>query len=330
MLSATLQEYLDRDDILSGVMEWIVEESPLMKALSFKKMVGNSLKYNVEVTLPASGWIARNQQLSESTGDIEQRTTDVYTLHQTSYTNKSAIDLNATQDPETVDVQQASKSMAHEFEKTLIIGQTSVDSTTNQFKGLLRTVAELESATTTDLDGPNNSQVVVGTASTGALTMNDLDLLVDQIKPGKPDMILCSRAARRKMNTLSRASGSGGLYVADAELFGVKMSHFDEIPIYVSDWVKDNYVEGSSSIQTIADYDFDARAVAGTNENTMIFALQVGESKCTALQAKPMLHERETFLEDYHAIANRFTWEVGFACFKKFSLAVCTGINPAD
>ncbi|KKL68509.1 hypothetical protein LCGC14_2124270 [marine sediment metagenome] len=330
MLSATLQEYLDRDTILSGVFEWIIEESPLIHGLSFKPMVGNSLKYNVEIALPTASWIGRNQQLEENTGTFEQRTTDVYTLIQTGYTNKSEIALNATQDPETVDVEKASKAMAHEFEKTMIIGQTSVDSTVNQFKGLLRTAAELESATTTDLDALNNSQVIAGTTSTGALTMNAMDKLFDQIKPGAATLTLMSRAARRKLNTLSRASGSGGLYIAQVDQFGKKMAHYDDVPIMISDWIKDNYIEGSSSVQTISTYDFDAAAVAGTNENTMIFVLQIGEDKCTALQAKAMEHERHTYIEDQHAIANRFSWEVGFACFKKFSFAVLTGINPLD
>jgi len=329
MLSSTLQDYLDRDTILAGVFEWIVMESPLIANLPFKPMVGNALKYNVELTLPTAGWIARNQQLTENTGTFEQRTTDVFTLHQTGYTNKSAIDLNATQDPEAVDIELAVKAMAHEFEKTMIIGQTSVDTTTNQFKGLLRTIAELEGATITDLDAPNNSQVIAGTTSTGALTMKSMDELVDQIKPGKPDMLLMSRLTRRKLNVLMRASGSG-VQDSHSDLFGRSMPMYDTIPIMVSDWIKDNYIEGSSSVQTITDYDFDAAAVAGTNENTMIFALQLGEDKVTALQAKDMMHERETFIEDQHAIANRFTWEVGFAIFKKFSAAVMTGVNPRD
>ncbi len=333
MLSATLQDYLDRDTILSGVMEWIVMESPLLRALSFKQIEGNSLKYNVETVLPTASWIARNQQLTENTGTFEQRTTDVYTLIQTGYTNKTAITMNATQNPEAVDIEKAVKAMAHEFEKTMIIGQTSVDSTVNQFKGLLRTVAELETATTTDLDGLNNDQVVVGNAATGALTMTMMDELIDQIKPNKPDFLLMSRRARRKLNVLSRASGAtgaSGFMITDSGLFGMKMAHYDEIPIFVSDWLKDNYVEGSSSVQTISTYDYDAAAVASTNENTMIFAMQVGEDKVTALQGKAMEHERETFIEDQHAIANRFSWEVGFACFKKFSLAVLTGVNPRD
>jgi len=157
-----------------------------------------------------------------------------------------------------------------------------------------------------------------------------MDELIDQIKPGKPDMLLMSRRMRRKLNILSRASGSGGLYLADAKLFGIKMMHYDEIPIYVSDWILDNYPEGSSSVQAISTYDFDAAAVAGTNENSVIFALQLGEDKVTGLNAGEMKHEREEFVEDYNAICNRYIMYTGLACFKKYSLAVLTGVNPRD
>ena len=328
----TLQqyEYLDRDMILQGVVDWIVKESPLLGAVPMKPMQGNSLKYNVSLTLPTAAWLTVGDQIAESTGTYEQRSTDIYTLIQNAYTDKSAIALNATQNPEAIDAALAAQAMAHEFEKTLIIGQTSVDSSAKQFKGLLRMLAELETTSTTDLDAINNDQVIAGTTSTGALTMPVLDELLDQIKPGKADLLLMSRRARRKVNVLSRASGSGGLYLADSEKFGIKMMHYGEVPIYVSDWVLDNYIEGSSSVQAITTYDFDAAAVAGTNENTMIFAMQLGEDKVTGLHAGEMAHEREEIVEDYNAILNRYIWYVGLACFKKYSLAVLTGVNPRD
>jgi len=310
-----------------------VKESPLLKALPMKSIQGNSYKYNVSLTLPTASWSAVGDPITESTGTFEPRSTDIYTLIQNAYTDKAAIALNATQDPEAIDAALAAQAMAHEFEKTLIIGQTSVDSTTKQFKGLLRMIAELETVDTTDLDAINNDQVIAGTDSTGALTMEDMDELVDAIKPGKPDMILMSRRARRKLNVLSRASGAtgaSGFIITDSEKFGIKMAHYDEIPIYVSDWLLDNYIEGSSSVQAISTYDFDAAAVAGTNENTMIFAMQLGEDKVTGLNAAEMKHEREEIVEDYNAILNRYTWYVGLACLKKYSLAVLTGINPLD
>ncbi|MAF43118.1 MAG: phage major capsid protein [Parcubacteria group bacterium] len=330
MQTLTQYEYLDRDMILRGVVDWLVKESPLLGALSMKSVQGNSLKYNVSLTLPTAAWSAVGDPITESTGTFEQRSTDIYTLIQNAYTDKASIALNATQNPEAIDAALAAQAMAHEFEKTLIIGQTSVDTTTKQFKGLLRTVAELESATTTDLDAINNDQVIAGTTSTGALTMASMDELVDQIKPGKPDLLLMSRRSRRKLNVLSRASGSSGLELNDSKLFGSKMMHYDETPIYVSDWLLDNYTEGSSSVQAISTYDFDSAAVAGTNENTIIFAMQIGEDKVTGLHAGEMAHERGTLVEDYNAILNRYVWYVGLACFKKFSLACMTGTNPRD
>jgi len=315
--------------ILKGVTEWIVKESPLIGALPMKSIQGNSLKYNVETSLPTASWLTVGDQITKNTGTFEQRSTDIYTLIQDALTDKSAIALNSTQDPESIDVALAAKAMAHEFEKTLIIGQTSVDSTTKQFKGLLRILAELETTSTTDLDAINNDQVIAGTTSTGALTMIKVDELIDQVKPGKPDMLLMSRRMRRKLNYLSRASG-GGLTLDDAAKFGIKMMHYDEVPIYVSDWVLDNYAEGSSSVQAISTYDFDAAAVAGTNENGIIFAMQLGEDKVTGLNAGEMKHEREEFVEDYNAIQNRFVWYCGLACFKKYSLACMTGVNPRD
>ena len=329
MQTLTQYEYLDRDMILKGVTEWIVKESPLIGALPMKSIQGNSLKYNVETSLPTASWLTVGDQITKNTGTFEQRSTDIYTLIQDALTDKSAIALNSTQDPESIDVALAAKAMAHEFEKTLIIGQTSVDSTTKQFKGLLRILAELETTSTTDLDAINNDQVIAGTTSTGALTMIKVDELIDQVKPGKPDMLLMSRRMRRKLNYLSRASG-GGLTLDDAAKFGIKMMHYDEVPIYVSDWVLDNYAEGSSSVQAISTYDFDAAAVAGTNENGIIFAMQLGEDKVTGLNAGEMKHEREEFVEDYNAIQNRFVWYCGLACFKKYSLACMTGVNPRD
>lgn len=329
MKTLTQLQFLDRDSIMPGVNEWIVEESPLLGVLPQKPIQGNSLLYNVELTLPTAAWTTVGTQLSENTGTVEQRTTNVYTLIQTSLTDKSQIVLNATQNPEMIDIQQAAKAMAHRVEKTFIVGRTSVDTNNLEFKGLLRTCAELESATTTDLDGPNNSQVIALNAASGALTMVGMDELLDQIKPGKASMLLMSRWSRRKLNVLSRATQSSGLEMYDDALFGLKMHHYDGVPIYVSDWILDNYNDSSSSVLDITAYDFNTARASGY-DNTVIMALKIGEGDVTALAAGSQTHERATYVEDYNAIANRFVWYTGMACFKKYSLAIMTGVKPDD
>lgn len=323
-------QYLDRDMVLKGVADWMVMESPLLGVLNMKPVSGNSLKYNVSTALPSATWTTVGTQLSESSGTFVQRTADIYTLIHTVYTDKTQIALNATQDPEKIDIELGAQAMAQKIERALIIGQTSVDSNSLEVKGLLKIVAELESESTTDLDAINNDQIIAGTTSTGALTQASMDELIDQVKPGKPDLILMSRRMRRKLNVLSRISSASGLMITDSKLFGAKMEHYDGVPIYVSDWIKDNYIEGSSSVQAISTYDYDAAAVAGTNENSVIFAMQLGDDKVSGLHAGTMVREREDFVEDYDAIANRFKIMVGLACFKKYSLACMTGVNPRD
>lgn len=328
MQTLTQYQYLDRDMIMSGVVDWIVKESPLIGVLPMKTIAGNSYKYNVSLTLPGTAWTTPGTPLTETTGTFEQRETGIYTLIQTGYTDKSQITLNLTQNPETIDIALAAQAMAHEFEKTMIIGQTSVDSNTLQFKGLLRMLAELETKTTTDLDGLNNDQVIVNHATGAIVTLAAMDELLDQIKPGKSDLILCSRKVRRQVTTLSRAAGTSGLQFTDSALFGQKMHHYDGVPIYVSDWLLNNYPDTASSVSDITAYDFDA-AYDSTHNSTIIFAMQLGEDKVCGLHAGQMVHEREEFVEDYNAIANRFTWYCGAACFKKFSLAGIVGAGVA-
>jgi len=335
MLTLTQYDYLDRDAILSGVVDWMVKESPLLAALPMKAIKGNSYKYNVATALPTSSWLTIGDQIVESTGTVEQRSTDIYTLIQNAYTDKSAIELNATQNPETIDIQLAAQSMAHEFEKTLIIGQTSVDNTTKQFKGLLRIIAEFETSSTTDLDGSiytspgtgNNTQVLTQHATSAGLDMKAMDALVDQVKPGKPDVLLMSRYARRKLNVIQRASGSG-VESDDMNLFGMRMERYDGIPIYVSDWILNNYPNNSSSVLDITAYDFDTTR-ATDYDNTVIIAMQIGEKKVQGLHAGEMKHEREEFVEDYNAICNRFVWYTGLMCASKYSMAILTGIEPS-
>lgn len=329
MQNLTQYQYLDRDMIMKGVVNWIVKESPLTGALTMKTIQGNSYKYNVSTSLPTASWTTVGTPLSESSGSFVQRETGVYTLIQTAYTDKSQITLNATQDPEAIDAALAAQAMAHEFEKTLIIGRTSVDSNALQFKGLLRILAELEAVGKNDLDGINNDQVIVNHATGDTVSQTKMDELFDQIKPGKPDCVLMSRKSRRKLNTLSRASGTGGLTIHDADKFGIKMSFYDEVPIYVSDWVLNNYADCVDSVLDISTYDFGHAYSAGDYDSSVIIALQIGEDKVTGLHAGQMKHERETFVEDFNAIANRYIWYCGAACFKKYSIAALIGVGES-
>ena len=136
-----------------------------------------------------------------------------------------------------------------------------------------------------------------------------------------------SKMMRRWLDGLSRASGTSGLMLIDSKLFGMQMESYGGVPIYVSDWIPDNLPDGSSSVLTISTYDQSTARASGA-DNSIIFAMKISEEDVTGLQAGNMTHERETFVEDYNAIRNRFTWNVSMMCKKKFSLAAL--INVLD
>jgi len=331
----TLAQYqtLDVDAILSGVVDWLLKESPILGVLPMKPIRGNSYLYNINLSLPSPNWVQVGDTLSESTGTWEQRSTNIYTLIDTGYTDKTQIILNATQDPELVAIEQSAQAMAQAWERAFIVGRTSVDSNAKEYKGILRILAEFESATTTDLNGAvaggggNNSQVLAAGATNGATSMALLHELVDMIKPGKPDLLLMSKLSRRRVNALQQAAGNAGMLMGQSELFGKTMDMFDGIPIMVSDYFLDNFPDNSSSVLDIATYDYDAVRASGTNlDNSLIFAMKFGERSVQGLHAGDMTHERETFIENRNAIANRFTWNTGLMCASKFSLAVLTGL----
>ncbi len=328
MLTKVQSDYLKADLVLAGVWDTIVKESPVTQRLPMKSINNDIVKYNVELTMPTVSWLQPKDQITENTGTVAQRTTNMYTVIGDADTDKSMIAMNPLQNPESVDIEAKAKAMAHTFEKCFIQGQTSTLSSTKEYKGLLRMLAVMEEATgaATDLDAVNNSQFIAVEADSGPLTMAKLDELIDAIKPGKPDMLLMSRRTRRKVNALARASGSG-LVVVELKEFGLFVPAYDLIPIFVSDFIPENLPDGSSSVCTIATWNPNTTR-ASTLDNSIIFALKLSEEDVTGLQAGAMTHERETFVEDYNAIRNRFSWNVSAMCKKKYSIAGLSCFNP--
>lgn len=326
MLTKVQYDYLKQDLVLAGVWDTIVKESPIIQRLPMKPINNDIVKYDVEVTMPTVSWLQPGDTITENVGTLEQRTTNMYTLIGDADTDKSMMKMNPLQNPETIDIEAKSKAMAHAFELAFIMGQTTTASNSKEFKGIMRMLAELETATTIDLDGLNNSQVIIVSATSGALTMAYMDQLIDQIKPGKPDMLLMSRRARRKLNALLRASGSGVLPIELKE-FGLFVPSYDGIPIFPSDFMPDNIQDGASSVLDITNFN-QATTRASGYDNTIIFAMKIGEDELTGLQAGGMTHERETFIEGKNVIRNRVSWNVSAMCKKKFSLAGLININP--
>jgi hypothetical protein len=320
--------YLSTDMILKGISETIVKESPILQKMPFKDIQGNSLKYNLETVLATAGWYNVNEQWTESTPQWTQRSVGLSILGDNADVDQFAQQtLSNVQDQEAAIIELTAKAIAHEFERCFIYGGTTTTANAKEFKGLLQIIAEFEGASVVDLDALNNSQVIANHATSAVLSLASLDKLIDAVKPGKPDLIIMSRMARRYLNGLARTTSGSPLQWRQNE-FGLFVEMYNGIDIAINDFLQDNFPDNSTSVAAIASMDYDVTR-ADTVNNFPIFAVKFGENAVCGLQNGGITIEDIGKLENKDAIRKRIKWYCGAAAFNKFSAAVMIGATDA-
>src|SRR3954465_8539189 len=71
---------LSNDLVQRGVIETILEESPMLRVMPFLEVEGNSFKFNQENTLGGASFYAVNGVWSESTATLIQKTASLAIL----------------------------------------------------------------------------------------------------------------------------------------------------------------------------------------------------------------------------------------------------------
>jgi len=354
-ISLTEASKLSTDILLKGIIETIVKDSPILQELPFIQIVGNSLKYNREKTLPTVAWYDPvTDTWTTSEPEFEQCSASLCILGgDADVDNFLKTTRNNIQDLEAAVIEQKAKALRNEFENTFLNGDSSVNA--KQPDGLYKTMKgtawqastayslgdvvvptagnengfryECTSAGTSDASEPtwptaegetvDDNTVTwtcrfgnhLGSGANGAtLTLNKIDQLIDLVRGGKPDLLLMSRRSRRKIAVLSRAAGSN-LQVGQGKL-GEFVELYNGIPVAISDWVKDNYVVGTST------------------DCSAIFAFQMGEGAVCGLTSPEMIQvERLGSLETKDAFRTRVKWYVSLANFSIVKAAMLTGVR---
>lgn len=295
---------LSNDMLLQGVVETIIKDSPVLRALPFIEIVGNGLTYNQEKALPDIDFYDVGDTWDESTPTFEQKTANLKIMG-----GDADVDnfLKATrsniQDLEAAVVELKAKALTAKFEDTFVYGDSSVNA--KQFDGL-RKLIDTETA---------GSQVIAAGASGATLTLAMLDQLIDAVKGGKPDLLLMSRRSRRKINALVRASG--GMMETDRDAWGNFVQFWDSIPIGVNDWILDTHIV-ADSVET---------AVTGGDCST-IYAVQLGEGALCGLTSPGHLTvEPIGSLETKDASRTRIKWYCSLALFASIKAAALIGVK---
>jgi len=284
---------LSQDMLLRGVVETVIQESAVLRYLPFVQIVGNSLRYNREVTLGDVQFYAVGDTWDESALTTVEKTAalailggdaDVDAFLQQTYSNPN--DLRA------LVISAKAKSLAHKFNQTFFQGDSAVNP--EEFDGLKKLAV---GARTVNQD-PNGA----------VLALDHLDELIDMIKPGAPHTLFMSRRTRRKLSSLRRASGS--VLETSADAFGRRVISYDGIPVEVDDSIPDNETLGTSS------------------DCSSIYAVQFGFQTGVCgldnggIQAQPL-----GALETKDAWRTRIKWYCGLALFRETALARLEGVR---
>ncbi len=284
---------LSNDVLLTGVIETVIEDSPVLRSLPFIEIVGNGLTYNQQNTAPSAAFVAVGDSWAESTPTFTQKTASLKILGgDADIDNYLATTRSNVQDLEAAVVQLKARAVQRLFDDTFITGDAVANP--NAFDGL-------------NLLCTSGQSVSMG-ANGGSLTLARLDELIDKVQGGKPDMVIMNRRARRLLNALQRTAG--GVLETDRDEFGRMVTFYDGVPIGISDFVPNNYIVGTST------------------DCTTIFALQFGEDGVAGLMAPGGLQvERVGSLETKDATRMRVKWYASLAAFNTAKLARLTGVR---
>src|SRR5438309_8001645 len=219
---------LSTDLLLRGVIETVLEDSPVLQVLPFETVQGNSLKYNMEISPGTAAFYAVNATWTEGTATFATRTANLAILGgDADVDNFIQRTMSDQSDQRATQIAMKAKAVRRAFETAFVTGDAATDP--NSFDGLRKLVP--------------TSQTLDAGANGAALTLAMLDQLVDLVRGGKPDILMMSKRTRRKLKSLLVVSAH---YVEQgSDQFGRQVMFYDGIPVGVSDFQPDNETQGT-------------------------------------------------------------------------------------
>lgn len=344
---------LSTDILLKGIIETIVKDSPILQKLPFIQIVGNSLKYNRERTLPTAAWYAPvTGTWAASPPTFEQVTASLSILGvDADVDNFLKSTRSNIQDLEAACIELAAKSVRNEFENVFLNGTGSSDQPTGLYLALAGTAWEAShvyalgavvvpilglqngfryectTAGTSGASQPTWNTTEGGTTTDNTVTwttrfgnylgsgVNGATLALDKIDQ-LIDLVLGAKPDILLMSRRTRRK-----IVALCRATGQNL--------LIGEGRAGEMIEYYNGIAVgISDWVKDNYTVGASTDCSAIFAFQMGEGAVAGLTSPEMLQiERLGSLETKDASRTRIKWYVSMADFSIVKAAMLTGVR---
>lgn len=290
--------------VYRGVVEEFIRQSPIFARLPFIEVQGNAYQYLRESTRSSAAFYDPLDTWTESTGTVAQVTTALKILG-----GDADIDnfLKATRsdktDIEAELIMEKVKAVKFAFLDAFYYGDDSVNA--KSFDGIHALM-------------PSGQQIHQGSGATGAaLNMSNLDVLMDTVQDGPPDILVMPKALRRRINAFIRANG---LYEQERDQWGNMVSMYQGVPLYVDDSLV--------MTETIAGGAYSAKTGGSTGS---IFALRFGPQDVFGIQNSGSIQVKKIRdeLETKDGSRWRIKWYVSIGLGRTISVARIDGITDA-
>ena len=279
----------------AGVLMKYAETSDILRLLPFESINGNSLRYNVEETLPGVGFRGVNGSYTESTGIINPKVESLTIAGGDLDVDKFIVDTMGA-DQRSVQEGMKIKALALAWTKTFIKGDSETDLTT--FDGLQKRL--------------QGDAIIANHASGAGLSLAKLDEAIDAVDGA--NALLMSKAMRRRLTVAARTSAVGGNISYTIDEFGRQVAMYNDLPIVIVD--KDN--ENN-----------DILGFTETGSTTSIYVVAFGDGMVSGLQNGGMDVRDIGELESKPALRTRIEWYSGFGVFAPRSAARLKNITDA-
>lgn len=288
---------LSQNTLQRGVIEVMVRSSRILEILPFMEVVGNAYAYNQVSTLPTVAFRDINDGYTEASAGFTQKTEALKMLGGDVDVDKFLAQTRGNiNDQRAIQLELKSKAIAEKYTSTFLVGDVTGDALS--FDGLRKRVAS------------TTQEFQIADTSTGALTLADLNKLVDAV-PFGADYFVMNRSTRRIVLSLLQASQH---YIEQGQdSFGRPVQMYAGIPFAV---VEDAMLPKATC--TINSASTTAHDIIAIKVGTMsdVCGLQNGGIDVRDLGE----------LETKPVYRHRIEWYCGMAVFNPLSVARLYGI----